>query len=184
MKENVFFPFSGGIAGSSVYSTIGGIGIVGGFGGIGIGMVEMTAAGTVIGSAVYGAFQGIEDGDATAFAAIGLGAIGGAGISATIGGIGVSFGESSFGIGMVSMASMGSILGLGVYGLAKMFSSANNPEPIAETFNRMEERISYEEAYCEAMMELDPILAELSWKQKFAELEFEEELEILDLLQK
>ncbi|MGL5943197.1 MAG: hypothetical protein ACRC2S_23105 [Waterburya sp.] len=92
MKENIIFPLSGGIAGSSVYSTIGGIGIVGGFGGVGIGMTGMTAAGTVLGAAVYGAFQGIEDGDATAFAAIGLGAIGGAGVSATIGGIGVSFG--------------------------------------------------------------------------------------------
>ncbi|MGL5943196.1 MAG: hypothetical protein ACRC2S_23100 [Waterburya sp.] len=80
---------------------------------------------------------------------------------------------------MGSMATMGGIFGLGVYGLAKMFSSATNPEPIAETFNRMEERITYEEAYYQVMMELDPTLAELVWKQKFAELEFEEELEIL-----
>jgi WD40 repeat protein len=48
------------------------------------------------------------------------------------------------GVGMVSMAGMGGILGLGVYGLAKMFSSSTNPEPIAETFNRMEDRITYE----------------------------------------
>ncbi len=179
MKENIIFPLSGGIAGSSAYFTFGSIGIVGGFGGVGIGMAGMTAAGTVLGAAVYGAFQGIEDGDATAFTAIGLGVIGGAGVSATIGGIGISFGGSVFGIGMGSMAAMGGICGLGVYGLAKMFSSATNPEPIAETFNRMEERITFEEAYYQAMMELDPTLAELAWKQKFAELEFEEELERL-----
>jgi WD40 repeat protein len=179
MKENIIFPISGGIAGTSVYFTIGGIGIVGGFGGIGIGMAGMTAAGTMLGSAVYGAFQGIENEDPTAFTAMGLGAIGGVGVSTTIGGIGVSFGGSVFGIGMGSMAAMGGIFGLGVYGLAKMFSSSTNSEPIAETFNRMEDRITYEEVYYQAMIELDPILAELSWEQKFAELEFEEELEIL-----
>lgn len=179
MNENLVFPIGGGIVGASVYSTIGGMGIVGGFGGIGIGMAGMTAAGTVLGSAVYGAVQGIEQGDATAFAAIGLGAVGGASFSATIGGIGVSFGGSALGIGVGSMAAIGGIFGLGIYGLAKMFSSSSTSEPITETFNRLEERIFYEEAYYQAMIDLSPTLAELSLKQKFAELEFEEELKIL-----
>lgn len=135
MKKDVFFPVGGGIAGASVYSTIGGIGVVGGFGGLGVGITGMTAAGAVIGSAFYGAAKGIEDGDATAFVATGLGAIGGIGASTIIGGIGVSFGGSAFGIGMCSMASMGGVFGLGVYGLAKMFSSSHTCEPIAETFN-------------------------------------------------
>ena len=179
MKENkIAFPISGGIAGVYTYSTFGGIGIVGGFGGIGMGMVGMTAAGTVIGSAIYGAVEGIENRDVTAFAAIGLGAIGGAGVSATIGGVGVSFSGSALGLGMGSMAAMGGIFGLGIYGLAKMFSSSYS-EPIAETFSRMEERIIYEEAYYRAMIELSPTLAELSWKQKFTELEVAEELEVL-----
>ncbi len=179
MAENIVFPVSGGMTGASIYSTMGGMGIVGGFGGLGIGMAGMTAAGTVVGSAVYGAVKGIEDGDVLGFAAIGLGAMAGANISATIGGIGVSFGGSAFGIGMGSMAAMGGILGLGIYGLAKMFSSSHTSEPIAATFNRMEDRIAYEEAYYQAMMELSPTLAELAWKQKFAELELEEELKIL-----
>ncbi|MGF1590014.1 MAG: PspA/IM30 family protein [Pleurocapsa sp.] len=181
MKEHIIFPISGGITGSSVYSTIGGIGIVGGFGGIGVGMVGMTAAGTVLGSAVYGAFQGIENGDPTAFAAMGLGAIGGAGVSTTIGGVGISFGGSVFGIGMGSMAVMGGIFGLGVYGLAKMFSSSSNPETITQTFDRMEEKISYEEAYYQAMIELwlEKILKDFDQESKFTSLELEEELEIL-----
>lgn len=178
-NKNLVFPVGGGIAGASVYSTLGGIGIVGGFGGIGIGMAGMTAAGTVVGSAIYGAVQGIEQGDATAFAAIGLGAVGGTGFSATIGGIGLSFGGSAFGIGMGSMAAMGGIFGLGIYGLAKMFSSSSTPKPIGATFNRIEERISDEEAYYQAMIDLNPTLAKLSLEQKFAELEIEEELEIL-----
>lgn len=179
MNKNLVFPIGGGIVGTSVYSTVGGIGIVGGFGGIGIGMAGMTVAGTVLGSAVYGAVQGMEQGDATAFAAIGLGAVGGASFSTTIGGIGVSFGGSALGIGVGSMAAIGGIFGLGIYGLAKMFSSSSTSEPITETFNRLEDRISYEEAYYQAMIDLSPTLAELSLKQKFAELEFEEELEIL-----
>lgn len=179
MKENIIFPVSGAMAGASVYSTTGGMGIVGGFGGLAIGIAGMTAAGTVVGSAVYGAVKGIEDGDVIGLAAIGFGAMAGANISATIGGIGVSFGASAFGIGMGSMAAMGGIFGLGIYGLAKMFSSSNTSEPIAATFNRMEARISYEEAYYQAMMELSPTLADLAWKQKFTELELEEELEIL-----
>ncbi|MEO0015222.1 MAG: hypothetical protein RLZZ535_3611 [Cyanobacteriota bacterium] len=179
MKKEVFFPVGGGIAGASVYSTIGGIGVVGGFGGLGVGITGMTAAGAVIGSAFYGAAKGIEDGDATAFVATGLGAIGGIGASTIIGGIGVSFGGSAFGIGMCSMASMGGVFGLGVYGLAKMFSSSHTCEPIAETFNRIEDRISYEEAYNQALMELNPIFEELIWDQKFNALEIEDELEIL-----
>lgn len=179
MNKDVFFPLGGGIAGGSVYSTIGGIGVVGGFGGLGVGITGMTAAGTVIGSAFYGAAKGIEDGDATAFVATGLGAIGGIGASATIGGIGISFGGSTFGIGMLSMTAMGGVFGLGVYGLAKMFSSSRINEPIAETFNRMEDRISYEEAYHQALMELNPIFEELIWYQKFNVLEIEDELEIL-----
>lgn len=178
MKNQIAFPLSGGMAGVCTYSTFGGIGIVGGFGGMGIGMVGMTAAGTVIGSAIYGAVEGIENRDATAFTAIGLGAIGGAGVSATFGGVGVSFSGSALGLGMGSMAAMGGIFGLGIYGLAKMFSSSYS-EPITETFSRMEEKIAYEEAYYQAMIELSPTLAELSWKQKFAELEIAEELEVL-----
>ena len=81
MREEIFIPLGGGIAGASIYSNIGGIGIIGGFGGLGVGLTGMTAAGTVIGSAFYGAVKGIEEGDATAFAATGMGVIGGIGAS-------------------------------------------------------------------------------------------------------
>lgn len=179
MQEEIFFPLGGGIAGASIYSNLGGIGIIGGFGGLGIGITGMTAAGAVIGFAFYGAAKGIEDGDASVFVASGLGAVGGIGASTIFGGVGVSFAGGAFGIGTFSMAAMGGIFGLGIYGLGKMFSSSNTCEPAAETFNRMEERISYEEAYNEALMELNPIFQEQIWNQKFNPLEIEDELEIL-----
>ena len=89
------------------------------------------------------------------------------------------------------MAAMGGIFGLGIYGLAKMFSSSGTAESFTETYNRMEDKISnmeekifYEAAYFQAMLELlsaetDSILEELALKQKFNELEVEEELETL-----
>lgn len=179
MENNIAFPIAGSMAGAGIYSTIGGVGIVSGFGGIGIGLVGMTTAGTVIGSAVYGAVEGIGNGDNTAFVAMGLGAISGAGIYSTIGGVGVGFGGSAFGIGIGSMTAAGGIFGLGIYGLAKMFANSGTAEPIVETFNRMEDKISYMEAYNQAMMELNPLFADLIWEQQFSELEIEDELEML-----
>lgn len=179
MENNIAFPIAGSMAGAGIYSTIGGVGIVGGFGGIGIGLVGMTTTGTVIGSAVYGAVEGIGNGDNTAFVAMGLGAVGGAGVASTIGGVGVGFGGSAFGIGIGSMTAAGGIFGLGIYGLAKMFANSGTAEPIIETFNRMEDKISYMEAYNQAMMELNPLFADLIWEQQFSELEIEDELEML-----
>ena len=179
MENNVAFPIAGGFAGVGTYSTIGGIGIVGSFGGIGIGMIGMTTVGTVVGSAVYGAVEGIGNGDSAAFVAMGLGTVGGAGVASTVGGIGIGFSGSAFGIGIGSMTAAGGIFGLGIYGLAKMFAKSKTNEPIAETFNRMEENISYMEAYNQAMMELNPLFADLIWEQQFSKYEIEDELEML-----
>ncbi|PSB06012.1 hypothetical protein C7B76_30385, partial [filamentous cyanobacterium CCP2] len=68
--------------------TIGNIGLVGQFGGIGIGAVPIAGAGAIVGAAIYGSTQAIHEGDPMAFAAIGLGMVVGATASATIGGIG------------------------------------------------------------------------------------------------
>lgn len=179
MNNNIAFPIAGGMTGTGIYSTFGGIGMVGGFGGIGIGLVGMTGAGTVLGSAVYGAVQGIDNGDSSAFAAIGLGAIGGAAIGSTIGGVGISFAGGAFGIGMGSMTAMGGIFGLGIYGLAKMFANSETKESIAETFNRMDEKIFYMDAYAQAMMELNPLFADILEEQKFSDMEIDEELKTL-----
>ena len=179
MENNIVFPLMGSMTGAGVYSSIGGIGVVGGFGGLGIGLAGMTTGGTILGFAAYGAVEGIANGDAAAFTSIGLGAIGGAGIASTIGGIGVSFGGSAFGIGIGSMTAAGGIFGLGIYGLAKMFANSGTKESTAETFHRMEDKISYMEAYSQALMELNPLFADLIWEQKFSSLQIEDELEIL-----
>ena len=176
MNRNIDFLLSGGITGASTSYAVGNVGIVGGFGGISLGFVGVTTVGTIVGSAVYGAIRGVENQDTTTFTTFGLGTLCGIGTSVTMGGIGVSFGGSVLGLGMGSMATMGGILGLGIYGLARMFSYSTCSEPVSSVFDRMEEKIAYEEAYYQAMIDLSPTLAELSLRQKFTELEFEEEL--------
>jgi len=181
MKDSVVFLASGATAGAGVSATIGTMGLVGGFGGVAIGMTPVTAAGAVAGAATYGAFKAIEEGDAKAFGAIGMGAVGGAYVSSTIGGMGLAGSFGAVGIGMGTMAAAGGVVGLGVYGLYK----ACKPEPgermagAVDAFGRMESKVLEMEAYTQALLELDPLFAEDSWKQKFAALEIEEELEAL-----
>gem|GEM_PF-6889038 len=101
------------------------------------------------------------------------------GIAAAIGGVGVSFSGSVFGVGMASMTVTGGVFGLGIYGLAKMFTNSETKESYATTFNRMEDKISYMDAYNQAMIELNPLFADLVWEQQFSKLEIEAELEML-----
>lgn len=173
------FIAGGGVAGAGFSATVGGMGLVGGFGGIGVGMAPVAAAGTVAGAAVYGAFHALSKGDATAVGAIGIGAIGGMGISATVGGMGLSVGGSAIGIGMGTMAFAGGVFGLGIYGLYQALSG-DVGRGAAEAFDRAEsqilEREAYATAYTQALMELDPLWQELEWEYKFSRLEIEDEL--------
>lgn len=104
--------------------------------------------------------------------------LGGAGVFSTIGSVGIAGSFGAFSIGMGTMAAAGGIFGLGIYGLAKMLDQGT-PEPAAQVFARMEDKILWQEAYVEALNELlvEPFLAEYKLKQRFIELEVEEELQ-------
>lgn len=175
-ETKVLLPVGGALTGTGTYATIGGMGLVGGFGGIGLGLGAMTGIGAVTGTALYGGIHALQTGDSTAYLATGLGSLAGVGLYNTIGGVGLGVGGTAFGLGMGAMAVSGGVIGLGIYGLAKMLNITSSPESFGETYTRMEEKMSYQEAYNEAMMEIDPTLAELSWKQKWAEIEIEDEL--------
>lgn len=179
--DSVVFIASGAAAGAGVSATIGGMGLAGGFGAVGIGMAPVTAAGAVAGAAVFGAFKAIEEGDTAAFGAIGIGAVGGVGVSATIGGMGLAGGFGAVGIGMGTMAAAGGVVGLGVYGLYKAFKQEPGQRMAGaiDAFDRMESKVLEMDAYTQALLELEPLYAEEIWKQKFAALEIEEELEAL-----
>ena len=53
--EGAGFIATGAATGAGVSATVGGMGLVGGFGGIGIGMAPVAAAGAIAGAAAYGA---------------------------------------------------------------------------------------------------------------------------------
>lgn len=163
-SDSVILPLSGSMVGATVYSTVGGAGIVGGFGGLGLGLGAMMGTGAIAGSALYGGIKAIEDGDHSALGFTGVGAIGGMATYAVVGGMGLSMGGTAVGIGMGTMAMAGGIIGLGVYGIAKMVGVGNS----AQNY--------YENAYL-----LGKITQEYEENKMWQNLELEDELEYLKL---
>jgi WD40 repeat protein len=152
-------------------------------------MAPVTVAGAVAGAAAYGAFKAIGEGDTAAFGAIGFGALGGAGVSATVGGMGLAGGFGAVGIGMGTMAAAGGVVGLGVYGFYKAFKQEPGQRMAGaiDAFERMESKVLEMEAYTQytqALLELELEALEKKLlgdpvEQNFAALEMEEELEAL-----
>lgn len=170
--------FTGATVGAGIYSTIGGVGIVGGFGGIGLGMTPLMGVGAVAGAATYGIFRAISDQDPVVWGAISLGTIGGMAVSAGVGGIGVGFAGTAVGVGMGTLGVFGGVVGLGLYGIGKLIDGAE--ESSSQAYERISERwdeqLSHQEFYLQALLELTPEYHENCWKQKFSELEINEEL--------
>jgi WD40 repeat protein len=178
-RDGKGFVVVGATTGQVIASQVGGIGVVGGFGGMALGTPVIVVGGAIAGAAVKAIIDGIETGDVTVLGVTTLGSVLGAGFSATIGNVGVGVAGSAFGVGLGTMAVTGGVFALGVYQLIKMFSKGQSKESVAQTFERMEGRISGQELYNQAMMELDPILGEIAWEQKMRILDIEEELQEL-----
>ncbi len=170
--------FTGATIGAGTYSTIGGVGIVGGFGGIGLGMMPLMGVGAVAGAATYGVFRAINDQDPVVWGAIGLGTIGGMAVSAGVGGIGVGFAGTAVGVGMGTLGVFGGIVGLGLYGIGKLIDGGGESsfQAYARISERLEDGISHQEFYLQALLELTAEYQENCLKQKFSELEAVEEL--------
>ncbi len=116
---------AGTVAGVGVSATVGGMGLAVAGTAFGIGTAPVAAAGAVVGSAAYGAKKAIEEQDAMAIAAVVTGAGVGAGVSATIGGMGLAVAGGAVGVTMAPVAAAGAVVGLAVYGLHKLFSGNN-----------------------------------------------------------
>ncbi|XWK88129.1 MAG: DnaJ domain-containing protein [Phormidium sp.] len=184
LSKGTAFIYTGTFTGAAVSTTFGNMGLVGGFGGFGIGVAPVAAAGGVFGAAAYGAFEAIGEGDATAYGALGIGVISGVGFYSAIRGMGLSVGGTAFGIGMGTMAAAGGVIGLAFYGIAKLIDKSGSGESAAQAFARMEDKVLYMEAYTQALYELELMslesgLADFIWKQKLAHLEVEEEFQAL-----
>ncbi|MBW4618454.1 MAG: DnaJ domain-containing protein [Cyanosarcina radialis HA8281-LM2] len=173
------FVTGGAATGAWVSVTLGGMGLSFSGTAVGLGIAPVTAAGAVAGAASYGVFRAIVEGDASAFSAAALGGLGGAGVSVTVGGMGLAFKGTAISLGIAPITVAGAVVGLAVYGLLKIIDRPGSQESVAQVFERMEDKISWQEAYNQALQELSPLLAELAWQQKFAALEIEEELQLL-----
>ncbi|MEB3309887.1 MAG: WD40 repeat domain-containing protein [Snowella sp.] len=179
LRNTESFVVVGATTGQVIASQVGGIGVVGGFGGMALGTPVIVVGGAIAGAAIQGIIEGIETGDVKILGVTTVGSVLGAGFSAAVGNVGVGIAGSAFGVGMATMAATGGIFALGVYQLIKRFTKGQSKESFAQTFERMEDRISGQELYNQAMMELDPMLAEVAWLQKMAHLEVEEEFQAL-----
>jgi hypothetical protein len=132
---------AGGVAtGTAISQTVGGMGLAAAGTAVGIGAPHLIAAGAVAGMATYGAKKGIENRDALALGAAAVGAAGGAGISATVGNMGLLAAGTGFSIGMAPVAAAGAVVGLGAYSLLRLLDGDNNtndPKKVVESLNEI-----------------------------------------------
>ncbi|MEH2010812.1 PspA/IM30 family protein [Nostoc sp.] len=137
--EGAVFIAGGAATGAVVSQTVGGMGLAAAGTAIGIGATHLMATGAVAGMAAYGTKEGIENRDPLALGAAGLGAVGGAGVSATVGNMGLLAAGSGFSIGMVPVAAAGAVVGLGAYGLLRLLDGdqdTNDPKKVIESLNQ------------------------------------------------
>ena len=121
LAEATTFALAGVTTGAGLATTIGGMGLVGGFGGVAVGSVPIMLTGGVVGVAAYGAKQAIQQSDSSVILPLVGGAIAGAGAASFVGGMGLTVGGTAFSIGVVPVATAGAILGLAGYGFQQIF---------------------------------------------------------------
>lgn len=186
MTTATTFVVGGTAAGAGISSAVGGMGLVGSFGGIGIGAAPILGAGAITGMAAYGAFRGIAEGDRAAFGAIGLGAVSGVTISSAVGTMGLGIGGGAIAVGMGSMAMAGGVFGLGIYGVFKIIDDSVPGETAMQAFDRVSDRIEEDLAfqfyYTDGWLEVAELSLEArerKLKQKFIDREIDDELKAL-----
>lgn len=106
----------GTAAGAATSATLGGMGLAVGGTAVSLGIVPVTAAGAVLGAASYGGIKAVADRDPAGAAAAGVGALGGAGVAATLGGMGLVVGGGGLAVGAAPVVALGAVVGLALYG--------------------------------------------------------------------
>ena len=162
LKTDQGFVVVGAATGQVIASQIGGVGVVGGFGGMALGTPVIVVGGAIAGAAIQGIVEGIETGDVKILGVTTLGSVLGAGFSAAVGKVGVGVAGSAFGVGMGTMAATGGLLALGVYQLIKMCGNHSSSSK-----------------YFENLLFLEQITEEYENEKKWHNLEIENELQDL-----
>ncbi len=161
-RDGQGFVVVGATTGQVIASQVGGIGVVGGFGGMALGTPVIVVGGAIAGAAVKAIIDGIETGDVTVLGVTTLGSVLGAGFSVTVGNVGVGVAGSAFSVGLGTMAITGGVFALGVYQLIKMFTSSSS-----------------QSKYLENLLFLEQITEEYEFEQRWKNLEIEEEFQEL-----
>jgi WD40 repeat protein len=162
LKTDQGFVVVGAATGQVIASQIGGVGVVGGFGGMALGTPVIVVGGAIAGAAIQGIVEGIETGDVKILGVTTLGSVLGAGFSAAVGKVGVGVAGSAFGVGMGTMAATGGLFALGVYQLIKMCGNHSSSSK-----------------YFENLLFLEQITEEYENEKKWHNLEIENELQDL-----
>jgi hypothetical protein len=110
----------GAAAGAGVVAAVGNLGLVGAFGGIGIGMAPVAVAGGAVGAAGYGIVKGFQDQDAKALGFVGAGAGVGVGAAALVGNMGLAMAGGAVAVGAAPVIAVGAAAGMAVYGFWRM----------------------------------------------------------------
>ncbi|MEB3160879.1 MAG: DnaJ domain-containing protein [Synechocystis sp.] len=173
------FVIVGAASGQIFASQVGGIGLVGSFGGLAIGTPVIVISGALAGAAVQGIIEGIKAGDVTVLGVTTVGSVLGAGFAASVGNVGVGVAGTAFGIGIGTMTVAGGIFAIGAYQLVKKFIKKGQAESFDSVLSRLEDNLSVQEFYLQALLDLDPVLQELTWYQKFSDLDTDQELQAM-----
>jgi hypothetical protein len=134
--EGATFIAIGGAAGAGISATVGNMGLAGMGTAVGIYAPHLTAVGAVAGTAAYGVKKGIENQDSLAVGAAVLGSVGGAGIYAATGNMGLVVAGTGLSIGMAHVVSAGALLGLGVYGLSRLLDKPDTLDKIKRSIQQ------------------------------------------------
>jgi phage shock protein A len=130
--EGAAFIAGGAAVGAGISATVGGMGLLVAGTGMAVGSALVAGAGAVAGAAAYGAKKAIEEGDISALGAAALGAVGGSGVSAAVGRMGLAVGGTAVSIGAAPMAAAGAVVGLGAYGLNQLLEQGSDEEKLLD----------------------------------------------------
>ncbi|VXD24780.1 conserved membrane hypothetical protein [Planktothrix serta PCC 8927] len=167
VAEATGYAATGAAVGTGVAATVGGMGLVGGFGGVAVGAAPVVAAGAVVGTAAYGAKKALEAGDATALGAIAVGAVGGAGVSAVVGGMGLAVAGTAVGIGMAPVVAAGAVVGLAGYGIKKLVDDHLENLEQEQLGNAIANKLNENlETAKKAKLEVEQAARDEFWKQR------------------
>jgi phage shock protein A len=129
LNEGTALVAGGAVAGAS----IGKVGILAGGAGYSLGAVPLAAAGALTGAALYEVLRSLMESDGSSTSAAAIGAVAGVATSAAIGGVGIAAGGGAIGVGMASMAAGGAVIGLGLVGLNRLLQQGIDPEKLLDS---------------------------------------------------